>query len=221
MSKTILGIDEAGKNPLMGPMVVAGFLCSASLEEKLRDIGVQDSKAFGSGARARERRRELAAQVRDLGRAVVKRVSVAEINQHKLNGLVHLAGKDILSETTDAEAVFTDGGEYFQKLQAYHQNLTVIIGGDRLNIFVSAASIVAKDERDRCFEEIAVSQRGRIEGLLGDEQDAYQRLLDGNSYPASKLIKKYLTRHREKYGELPPETRGRLVRFASGEPQSR
>jgi ribonuclease HII len=186
----ILGIDEAGKNPLVGPMVVAGFVCEESRGEELRQLGVRDSKAFGSGAKARQKRRQLAEQLRTLGQPVIRRVSAAEINHAKLNRLVHEAGKKILGQVS-AQAVFTDGGEYFEKLAAYHPQLTTIVGGDKLNVFVSAASILAKDQRDRCYEQILAAQRDDIEGLLADEEDAYERLLNSSGYPSSKLVKKF------------------------------
>ncbi len=213
MSDEILGIDEAGRGPRMGPMIVAGFLCPRNEEVHLKELGVRDSKAFGSGARARERRAVLAASLRELGRPFIKVVSASHINRKKLNDLTYEAGKGIIREAGSASAVYTDGGEYFERLRTMHEALTVIPGGDKENVFISAASILAKDERDRCFLEIIEAQRGEIEELLCDEADAFKKVLDGNSYPASKAFGHYLRRYHEKHGEFPPETRTRLIRM--------
>ena len=211
-SEVILGIDEAGRGPRMGPMIVAGFLVPRRREDALKEMGVKDSKAFGSGARARERRAALAAGLRELGRPIIRTVSAAEINEKKLNQLAYEAGKSIIGEARGASAVYTDGGEYFERLKPLHDSVSVVPGGDRENVFVAAASILAKDERDRCFLEIIERQKGEIESLFAGEAEAYQKLYDGNSYPSSKLFKEYLRRYHEEHGVFPPETRTRLLR---------
>ena len=98
MCGKILGIDEAGKNPLMGPMVVAGFLCDETQKEELAELGAKDSKAFGSGPKARERRRELARKLGEFGECSVQVVPAAEINDNKLNDLVFRAARVVLEE---------------------------------------------------------------------------------------------------------------------------
>jgi ribonuclease HII len=40
----IAGIDEAGRGPIIGPMVMAGVLIDDSDEHKLKELGVKDSK---------------------------------------------------------------------------------------------------------------------------------------------------------------------------------
>ncbi|MEM2956522.1 MAG: ribonuclease HII [Candidatus Pacearchaeota archaeon] len=40
----IIGIDDAGRGPVIGPMVLAGVLISKEKERKLKSLGVKDSK---------------------------------------------------------------------------------------------------------------------------------------------------------------------------------
>ena len=40
----ILGIDEAGRGPVIGPLTIAGVLINKGEEEKLVKIGARDSK---------------------------------------------------------------------------------------------------------------------------------------------------------------------------------
>ncbi|MEE8403935.1 MAG: ribonuclease HIII [candidate division Zixibacteria bacterium] len=44
--RKIIGVDEAGKGDFLGPLVVAGILCSESDFERLTELGVRDSKAI-------------------------------------------------------------------------------------------------------------------------------------------------------------------------------
>jgi len=48
---TILGIDEAGRGPVIGPMVMCGVVVEECLVERLRALGVKDSKLLTSEER--------------------------------------------------------------------------------------------------------------------------------------------------------------------------
>ncbi|GAI43585.1 unnamed protein product, partial [marine sediment metagenome] len=42
--RLVLGVDEAGRGPVIGPLVISGVLIKESKVSKLRKIGVKDSK---------------------------------------------------------------------------------------------------------------------------------------------------------------------------------
>ena len=71
----ILGIDEAGRGPVLGPMVVAGVVLKPQAASALTRRGVMDSKEFGAGEEARERRGKLAEHIRRLAEDVQARVT--------------------------------------------------------------------------------------------------------------------------------------------------
>src|SRR3989344_4241989 len=48
---TLLGIEEAGRGPVIGPMVMAGVLIEESDSEKLKAIGAKDSKMLSAKQR--------------------------------------------------------------------------------------------------------------------------------------------------------------------------
>lgn len=42
----ILGVDEAGRGPVLGPLVYGIAYCPASFSEELKEVGFADSKAL-------------------------------------------------------------------------------------------------------------------------------------------------------------------------------
>jgi ribonuclease HII len=49
----IVGIDEAGRGPIIGPMVMCGVLIEEGQEKELEALGVKDSKLLSPSARER------------------------------------------------------------------------------------------------------------------------------------------------------------------------
>ena len=56
----ILGIDDAGRGPLIGPMTLAGCLITEELEKEFKELGVKDSKMLTA-----KRREFLAGKIRE------------------------------------------------------------------------------------------------------------------------------------------------------------
>jgi ribonuclease HII len=56
-----LGIDEAGRGPVIGPLVISGVLIEDEKQDKLKDIGVRDSKLLKP-----EQRSALFSKIQDL-----------------------------------------------------------------------------------------------------------------------------------------------------------
>ena len=57
----ICGIDEAGRGPIIGPMVIAGSAANEEVIEKLKELGVKDSKLL-----SKKKREELFEKVKEL-----------------------------------------------------------------------------------------------------------------------------------------------------------
>ncbi len=47
----IIGIDDAGRGPVLGPMVLAGVLIEKNQEQEIANLGVKDSKQLSPGKR--------------------------------------------------------------------------------------------------------------------------------------------------------------------------
>jgi ribonuclease HII len=134
----VAGVDEAGRGPLAGPVVVAAVI----LDPARPIVGLADSKVLSPA-----RREKLAVEIRAraLAFAVVE-VGVAEIDA--LNILhASLAGmsRALRALTPQAELALIDGNKLPRDLPCAGR---AIVDGDALEPAIGAASILAKVARD-------------------------------------------------------------------------
>ncbi|MGQ4006208.1 ribonuclease HII [Francisellaceae bacterium CB300] len=138
----ILGIDEAGRGPLSGPVVVAGVI----LDPAKPINGLGDSKKLSE--KKRESLYELIvsqALVYSIVEVSPEEIDSMNILQATLYGMNKIA--DNLRDKFDK--VLVDGN----KLPSWDYNSEAIVKGDSKIKEISAASILAKVHRDRiCFE---------------------------------------------------------------------
>lgn len=148
-----IGVDEAGRGPLAGPVVAAAVvLC------KPRPAGLDDSKKLG-----RERRAALDAAIRRRCRFGVGVVGVEDIDRLNIFGATMLAmtlAVEALCAALEADEqvgeVLVDGNLTPRGRRAeWCWPARAIVGGDALIPCISAASIVAKEHRDRLMREHA------------------------------------------------------------------
>lgn len=148
----VVGIDEAGRGPLAGPVAVGAV--SVAYPEQSRGMikrffkGIKDSKKLS--ASDRELWFSLALEARKEGMLdfVVSLVSERVIDRRGISYAINLGIKRCLANlnTTGDSQIFLDGGIRAPK-KFVHQ-LTVVRGDEKIPI-VSLASIVAKVVRDR------------------------------------------------------------------------
>ena len=195
----ILGIDEAGRGPVMGPLVLCGVWVRRRVLQTLTEIDVRDSKSFGASNRARQRRGQLAAQIRELAAHVcVLCVDAAEVDRRVRLGELNLLERELAAAIIDsgppATQIIADGERLFGPLTERYPALRAQNKADQSSPAVAAASIIAKDERDARFEQIVagfVEQFGPIKG-------------GGYPNPATaQFLKAYFAHH----GSLPPGVR--------------
>jgi ribonuclease HII len=195
----ILGIDEAGRGPVLGPLVVAGVVVAPRRAGALTRRGVVDSKSFGAGEDARQKRADLAAHIRRLAADVQIEVFDHQTVDRfaadgRLNELERRAARRIISRTLRVKRIVADGERLFAPLEREIGHLEAHDFAETVHVSVAAASIIAKDLRDRLFEEIA--ERYRAE--FGEVR--------GGGY-VNAATADFLRRYHERYGCLPEETR--------------
>ena len=140
----IAGVDEAGRGPLAGPVVVAAVILDAS-----RPIsGLADSKSL-TEARRNEldqliRAHALSFCVIEIDHATIDRLNIL---QATLRGM----RKSLLGLAVTPDEALIDGNRLPKGLPCAAR---AIIDGDALVEAISAASILAKVHRDRVLTEL-------------------------------------------------------------------
>ncbi len=139
MSQLVAGVDEAGRGPLAGPVVVAAVI----LDPQRPIAGLDDSKRLSEAERER-----LAPLIRAQALAFhIEIVGRAEIDQHNiLQATLRGMARSLHLLRPIPELALIDGNRLPLALPCPARAL---IGGDALEPAISAASILAKVERDR------------------------------------------------------------------------
>lgn len=146
----IAGIDEAGRGPLAGPVVVAAVI----LDPARAIRGLDDSKRL-----AEDRRETLYARIVERALAwrivFVDPVQIDRINifQATMQGMREAAN----GLEPGAEHILVDGNKLPTGLPCAAQAL---VGGDALEPCIGAASILAKVARDRYMSELDARRPG-------------------------------------------------------------
>lgn len=194
----MLGLDEAGRGPVLGPLVLCGVCLESTQLGALGALGVRDSKAFGSTDAGRARRAELARQIRDLAQVELEIAEADEIDRCSemggLNKLEQLLAARIIERCAAPERIVADGQRLFAPLTRRYPQLVALDKADATELTVAAASIVAKDERDRRFHALlapAIAELGAVRG---------------GGYPNAATAA-FLQLHVERFGRLPAGVR--------------
>jgi len=205
----LIGIDEAGRGPVIGPMVIAGVRAGEAEVEGLAALGVKDSKRLTPG-----RRTELAAAILEKCRVFKEVLSAERIDSERekeslniiearnyakvlANLLLDLEPGEIPATTAYVDSVDVDESRFRDTIRSFLpdtlKRVKIVSKHKADDIFpvVGAASIIAKTERDREVEAIA--------RRLGSDL--------GSGYPSDPATCRFLREWLEKNGDLPPHVR--------------
>jgi ribonuclease HII len=147
----ICGIDEAGRGPWAGPVVAAAVILPAR-GRGARPKGLADSKQLSA-----EAREELALAIRACAQVGVGIASAEEIDRINILQATHLAMRrafDSLGERPVAALIDGNAGPDLGCA------VETIVDGDVHVACISAASIIAKVERDRMMNELCAAYPG-------------------------------------------------------------
>lgn len=191
----ICGVDEAGRGPVLGPLVVAGVVVES--DAPLRQLNVRDSKKLSP-----ERRELLAPEIERLSRYEIVVIPASEIDvmraEMSLNDFEAALFARVIErlhpDTAYVDAADVDEIGFKREVQrhlAFDVEIVSQHEADDLFPVVSAASILAKVRRDR--------EMRKIEEELGARM--------GSGYPSDPDTIAFLTNWIKEKGSLPPHTR--------------
>ncbi len=138
----LAGVDEAGRGPLAGPVVAAAVI----LDPDQPIQGLADSKQL-SARRREQLADEIAERAVGVGVAVIEADEIDRLNilQATLKAMC-LAVSELSPQPT---LVHIDGNQ----APPLDLPLKTLVGGDRIDPAIGAASIVAKVHRDRLMQD--------------------------------------------------------------------
>ena len=192
----IAGIDEAGRGPVLGPLVFGAVIMDKSAEKELEELGVTDSKSL-----SRKKRVKLYDVIKEKSLAwKTLHVTAREIDARRAKGetLNEIETKSMLkllkSMKKAFDVLYIDAADVkadryaipFQKAFP-HAKIISRHKADLEFVVVGAASVLAKVERDR---EIA-----RLGAKINMEL--------GSGYPSDPKTKAFLRKYYHEHGTLP------------------
>lgn len=190
----ICGVDEAGRGPVIGPLVMAGVLIDEKDEDKLIALEVKDSKLLTP-----KQREGLFGKIKKIAKDYkIIIISPKEIDEAvesdtlNLNWLEALKTAEIANILKPDKLIVDSPSNNLEAYSAYLKkhinkkiNLIAEHKADETYPVVSAASILAKVTRDNEIDKIK-KKYGNI----------------GSGYPADPITQEFLRKNYGKYPEI-------------------
>ena len=209
----VCGIDEAGRGPVIGPLVICGVVVDEEGEESLKSINVKDSKLLTP------KQREV---LFDKIKKIVKKyeiliISPKEIDtavlskEDNLNWLEAKKSAEIIKTLKPDKAILdcpsTNIKAYKDHMKELLKDKTEIVAEHKADVkypVVSAASILAKVTRDAEIKKL---------------ETKYGKL--GSGYPADPITHKFLQENFNKHPEILRHSWSTMKKLKKGAGQSK
>jgi len=200
-----LGIDDAGRGPVIGPMVLAGCLIDEKIATKFRRWGVRDSKQLTS-----KRREFLAQKIKDEVKSFeIVLTDADEINSKQDSGtnlnmleaekaakIINKINKDSQKIRVVVDCPSTSIVKWRDFLRTKIKNLSNLEivcehKADKNHISVSAASILAKSAREKEMDKLKEKYGNEIgSGYTSDPKTSKFLTKNVNNHKNSGIFRK-------------------------------
>lgn len=193
----LLGIDDAGRGPVIGPMILAGCLIDEEGEKKLKKLGVTDSKVITQKRREflEEKIKEIAITYeviivlpKEIDTQNGEGIKLNEVEAIMCAGIINKINKGFDKINVAVDCPSTNLSKWGDYLKTKIKNLkTLEIScehkADKNHVSVSAASILAKCVRER--------EMDKLKEIFGSEI--------GSGYCSDPLTCKFLEKYAKKH----------------------
>jgi len=197
MTEYLIGVDDAGRGPVLGPMVLAGVLIEKQDEKILKELDVKDSKKIFPN-----KRKQLAKKIKEQFKTFAQEADANEINKlmdskTNLNTIEALKAAIVINKLMQTQKQKTKiivDCPSVNIVSWQKELLSFLVKKDLVNLVcehkadvnhlaVAAASIIAKVKRDKGIEKIKKEINISI----------------GSGYPSDPLTKSFLQNHGEHF----------------------
>ena len=196
----ICGVDEAGRGPVIGPLVIAGV--SYEDDSFLIKYNIRDSKKITPKTREmlanKIKKSAITYEILTINASDIDDMrKVMTLNELEVNAFSQVI-KKLKPELCYVDAADVNEKRFGKEILSRLTYKSTIISkhkADELYPIVGAASILAKTTRDEHVQQIANKLQKKLNLPLG------------SGYPADPVTKKFLKTWLETYKELPPHVR--------------
>ena len=206
MTTLVAGVDEAGRGPVIGPMVISLAIIDKDKESMLRTIGVKDSKLLSP-----KQREDLLPKLKKMCEFKVSIITAKELNKLmkqriSLNAIEAMKISDLITQVTTArlskiDKIYIDSPDptaykLANRIRGYLPSSVKIAGklhsthkADVIYAIAGAASISAKVIRDKEIEKIKKEMKCDFGSGYSHDERTIECLEQNLEHP---VLKKYI-----------------------------
>lgn len=186
----ILGIDEAGRGSVIGPLVIGGVITPKKKLRFLKRIGVNDSKKL-----TMKKRTVISRKIKKIATFTTRIINASEIDSQRLSGInlnqietnnmIDII-KELKPDTCCIDCIDVNETRFHDIIQEVNPNMNVITEhkADETYDIVSAASIIAKVTRDKELAKIRNEYGPVGSGYPSDKNTInYLKTIENDEFP--------------------------------------
>lgn len=211
----IIGVDEAGRGCIIGPMVICAAAINPLNEYRLKELGVKDSKRLSPS-----QRNALYPKVIKLCKYSCAKITAKELNElmekYSLNEIEAMKASQLIDSLgMPGSTIYIDSpdnvpSKFAKRMEKYLRKKYRIVAAnkaDDIYLIVGAASIIAKVVRDREIEKIKAEVGVDFNSGYTSDPITQEIIRKRKDYP---LLEQYI---RTKWSTLEPNRQKKLSEF--------
>ena len=180
--KIIVGLDDAGRGPVIGPLVISGVAIRADMENILLNIGVRDSKMLTPA-----RRTILFRRIESVAEAIGLRIIYPKTIDHYVQN-VKPGGLNRLEANIFSELV-NEISNYL-----YHDDISLVV-------YVDCPDIETSRFKSWIYENISHQVKAKVKLIAEHKADAKYPVVSAASIIAKVIRDSEIEKIRRLYGE--------------------